>query len=313
MKRTLFATLSCILLSILLLTACGKDTITEISPSATANHQVSSRSQSPHHETTFEDMAAFLNTVNADTFESGNFKDIIERVRTEGYIVQPYFDGKPAVLRNTDDDGDVLLCPRYDNVKFPPEFMYHLIDEEFWYRIEVMYIEEEFVSAAEENGYWGVRAAREATTIENLKEDSTISHHTLTIDGTERNVTVTNATNGQSYGDFVWDKYLIRVRGDLLTASNPHMNINLDILPHLSFEKMPLNSSTTTPPIDSVLPHSQTTICKHRRPQPPRKVRLFLLTYRKNKLLPPQSAAVFFTIDFLYRICYDTFVMKHSC
>lgn len=259
MKRTLFATLSCMLLSIFLLTACGEtNTDSSDSPSSantpTAVIQADGIPQQPHSEASFEDMVTFLNTVNADTFESGNFKDIIERVRTEGYIVRPYFDREPAVLRNTDDDGDVLLCPRYDNVKFPPEFMYHLIDEEFWYRIEVMYIEEEFVSAAEENGYWGVRAAREATTIENLKEDSTISHHTLTIDGTERNVTVTNDTNGQSYGDFVWDKYLIRVRGDLLTASNPHMNINLDILPHLSFEKMPLNSSTTTPPIDSATP-----------------------------------------------------------
>ena len=259
MKRTLFATLSCILLSILLLIACG-ETNTDLSgsPSSadtpTAVIHADGIPQQPHSEASFEDMVTFLNTVNADTFESGNFKDIIERVRTEGYIVQPYFDGEPAVLRNTDDDGDVLLCPRYDNVKFPPEFMYHLIDEEFWYRIEVIYIDEHFVSAAEENGYWGVRAAREATTIENLKEDSTISHHTLTIDGTERNVTVTNDTNGQSYGDFVWDKYLIRVRGDLLTASNPHMNINLDILPHLSFEKMPLNPTASTTSGESSAP-----------------------------------------------------------
>ena len=259
MKRTLFATLSCMLLSIFLLTACGEtNTDSSDSPSSantpTAVIQADGIPQQPHSEASFEDMVTFLNTVNADTFESGNFKDIIERVRTEGYIVQPYFDGEPAVLRNTDDDGDVLLCPRYDNVKVPPKFMYHLIDEEFWYRIEVMYIDEHFVSAAEENGYWGVCADREATTIEELKGASTISHHTLTIDGAERNVTVTNNTNGQSYGDFVWDKYLIRVRGDLLTASNPHMNINLDILPHLSFEKMPLNSSTTTPPIDSATP-----------------------------------------------------------
>lgn len=259
MKRTLFATLSCMLLSIFLLTACGEtNTYPSGSPSSadtpTAVIHADGIPQQPHSEASFEDMVTFLNTVNADTFESGNFKDIIERVRTEGYIVQPYFDGEPAVLRNTDDDGDVLLCPRYDNVKFPPEFMYHLIDEEFWYRIEVIYIDEHFVSAAEENGYWGVRAAREATTIENLKEDSTISHHTLTIDGTERNVTVTNDTNGQSYGDFVWDKYLIRVRGDLLTASNPHMNINLDILPHLSFEKMPLNPTASTTSGESSAP-----------------------------------------------------------
>ncbi len=254
MKKNILSLLSYLLLSLFLLTACGKDTITEISPSATANHQVSSRSQSPHHETTFEDMAAFLNTVNADTFENGNFKDIIERVKNEGYIVQPYFDGKPAVLRNTDDDGDVLLFPRYNNVKVPPKFMYHLIDEEISYRVDVMYIDEQFISAAQSNGYLGVCSARDEQTLDEIKGDSTITHYVLTIDGSERNVTVITYTDGQSYGEFVWDKYLIRVRGDLLTANDSYTNINLDLLPHLSFEKMPLNSSTTTPPIDSATP-----------------------------------------------------------
>ena len=199
-------------------------------------------------------MAAFLNTVNADTFENGNFKDIIERVKNEGYIVQPYFDGKPAVLRNTDDDGDVLLFPRYNNVKVPPKFMYHLIDEEISYRVDVMYIDEQFISAAQSNGYLGVCSARDEQTLDEIKGDSTITHYVLTIDGSERNVTVITYTDGQSYGEFVWDKYLIRVRGDLLTANDSYTNINLDLLPHLSFEKMPLNSSTTTPPIDSATP-----------------------------------------------------------
>ena len=228
----------------LLFVACGNPT-ENAQPTATVYQQSSDIPQQPHHEASFEEMTAFLNTVNADTFENGNFKDIIERIRTEGYIIQPYFDGEPAVLRKTDDDGDVLLHPRYNNVKVPPKFMYHLIDNEFWYRIEIMYIDEEFVSAAKENGYWGVYADRDATTIDKIKDDAAISHHTLTIDGAERNVTVTKNANGQSYGEFVWDKYLIRVRGDLLTVHNPHMNINLDILPHLSFEKLPLNPNDT--------------------------------------------------------------------
>ena len=259
MKKNLFATLSCILLSILLLTACG-ETNTDLSgsPSSadtpTAVIHADGIPQQPHSEASFEDMAAFLNTVNADTFENGNFKDIIERVKNEGYIVQPYFDGKPAVLRNTDDDGDVLLFPRYNNVKVPPKFMYHLIDEEFSYRVDVMYIDEQFISAAQSNGYLGVCSARDEQTLDEIKGDSTITHYVLTIDGSERNVTVITYTDGQSYGEFVWDKYLIRVRGDLLTANDSYTNINLDLLPHLSFEKMPLNSSTTTPPIDSATP-----------------------------------------------------------
>ena len=259
MKRTLFATLSCMLLSIFLLTACGEtNTDSSDSPSSantpTAVIQADGIPQQPHSEASFEDMVTFLNTVNADAFENGNFKDIIERVKNEGYIVQPYFDGKPAVLRNTDDDGDVLLFPRYNNVKVPPKFMYHLIDEEFSYRVDVMYIDEQFISAAQSNGYLGVCSARDEQTLDEIKGDSTITHYVLTIDGSERNVTVITYTDGQSYGEFVWDKYLIRVRGDLLTANDSYTNINLDLLPRLSFEKMPLNSSTTTPPIDSATP-----------------------------------------------------------
>ena len=259
MKRTLFATLSCILLSILFLTACGEtNTDSSDSPSSadtpTAVIHADGIPQQPHSEASFEDMVTFLNTVNADAFENGNFKDIIERVKNEGYIVQPYFDGKPAVLRNTDDDGDVLLFPRYNNVKVPPKFMYHLIDEEFSYRVDVMYIDEQFISAAQSNGYLGVCSARDEQTLDEIKGDSTITHYVLTIDGSERNVTVITYTDGQSYGEFVWDKYLIRVRGDLLTANDSYTNINLDLLPRLSFEKMPLNSSTTTPPIDSATP-----------------------------------------------------------
>ena len=175
-------------------------------------------------------------------------------MKNEGYIVQPYFDGKPAVLRNTDDDGDVLLFPRYNNVKVPPKFMYHLIDEEFSYRVDVMYIDEQFISAAQSNGYLGVCSARDEQTLDEIKGDSTITHYVLTIDGSERNVTVITYTDGQSYGEFVWDKYLIRVRGDLLTANDSYTNINLDLLPHLSFEKMPLNPTASTASGESSAP-----------------------------------------------------------
>ena len=97
-------------------------------------------------------------------------------------------------------------------------------------------------------------SARDEQTLDEIKGDSTITHYVLTIDGSERNVTVITYTDGQSYGEFVWDKYLIRVRGDLLTANDSYTNINLDLLPHLSFEKMPLNPTASTASGESSAP-----------------------------------------------------------
>lgn len=243
MKKHLYLFVISFLICFLLFTACGESAGKE-QPTATIYQQNDGIPQQPHHEETFEEMAAFLNTVNADTFENGNFKDIIERVRTEGYIVQPYFDGKPAVLRDTkpNNNGNVLLCPRYENVKVPPEFMYHLIDEEFLYRIEVMYIEEEFVPAAEANGYLGVRAFRDNKALELFKQKTDIKHEKVVIGGIEKNITITTYDDGISHGEFVWDEqYLIRIYGDVVeNSSTAHTTINLDILPHLSFHKLPL-------------------------------------------------------------------------
>ena len=259
MKRTLFATLSCILLSILLLTACGKDTITEISPSATANHQVSSRSQSPHHETTFEDMAAFLNTVNADTFENGNFKNILERVKAEEYIIRPYYDGQPSTLYKGDTDAAVVLCPEYENAYFPPEFLYHLIDGNYRYRVEILYIEEEMIPIAKKWGYIGINRYKRGDTEEEWTKTTSLvfNKQTITFGNVETEVTIVTDREDEnsSYASFIWEnKYLMRIFGNTIDEENVYDVINTDILPHLSFEKMPLNSSTA--PASSAAPQS---------------------------------------------------------
>lgn len=200
--------------------------------------------QQPHSETTFEDMVTLLNTVNANVFESGNFKEIIDRTRADGYILRPYFDNRPAALQ-ADKNGDVSICPRYDGGRIPPGFMYHLREGKQSYQIEITYIEEEFISAAEENGFAGFYAARNPETAS--KNSSPRSHYTVMIGDTEKNITVTASTNGFSYGEFVWEKYLIRVSGNLFTTGQPDATINTDLFSHLSFRKMRLNPKNFWP------------------------------------------------------------------
>ena len=247
MKKNSLAIFSCILLSVFLLTACvetnpNPSELPSSSAEPTPIIMADGIPQQPHRELNFESMVTFIQTVNADTFENGNFKDIIEKVRTEGYIIQPYFDNRPAQLRDPYEEGAVLICPAYENVKFPPEFMYHLISNEFWYRIEVIYIEEEFVPAAEANGYLGVRAFRDNKALELFKQKTDIKHEKVVIGGIEKNITITTYDDGISHGEFVWDEqYLIRIYGDVVeNSSTAHTTINLDILPHLSFQKLPL-------------------------------------------------------------------------
>ncbi len=268
MKRNLnlLAILSCILLSVLLLSACGKtNTNSSASPASggtpTPIILADSIPQQPHSEASFEDMITFLNTVDVDTFENGNFKDIIERVKTEGYIIRPYYDGQPSTLYETVNGTLVVLCPEYENAYFPAEFLYHLIDDNYRYRVEVLYIEEEMIPIAEKWGYIGINRYKRGDTEEEWTKTTTLvfNKQTITFGNVETEVTIVTDREDEnsSYASFIWEnKYLMRIFGNTIEGGNVYDVINTDILSHLSFEKMPLNSSIA--PTSSAAPQPST-------------------------------------------------------
>lgn len=268
MKRNLnlLAILSCILLSVLLLSACGKtNTNSSASPASggtpTPIILADSIPQQPHSEASFEDMITFLNTVDVDTFENGNFKDIIERVKTEGYIIRPYYDGQPSTLYETVNGTLVVLCPEYESAYFPAEFLYHLIDDNYRYRVEVLYIEEEMIPIAEKWGYIGINRYKRGDTEEEWTKTTTLvfNKQTITFGNVETEVTIVTDREDEnsSYASFIWEnKYLMRIFGNTIEGGNVYDVINTDILSHLSFEKMPLNSSIA--PTSSAAPQPST-------------------------------------------------------
>ena len=271
MKKNLLAALSCILLSVFLLAACdGTNTDPAGSSSAgtpTPFIQADGRPQQPHHEAYFEDMISFLNTVDADTFENGNFKNIIEQVRANGYIVRPYYDGEPSTLYETVNGTLVVLCPEYENAYFPPEFLYHLIDDNYRYRVEVLYIEEEMIPIAEKWGIIGINRYKRGDTKEEWTKTTSLvfDKQTITLGDVETEVTIVTdqADENSSYASFVWDnKYLMRIVGDTIENPDAYSIINLDLLSHLSFEKMPLNASTA--PAESSAPQPSENLFEER-------------------------------------------------
>ena len=264
MKKNSLAIFSCILLSVFLLTACGETNpnpseLPSSSAEPTPVVQADGIQQQPHSEASFEDMITFLNTVDANTFENGNFKNIIEQVKAEGYIVRPYFDGQPSTLYETVNGTLVVLCPEYENAYFPPEFLYHLIDDNYRYRVEILYIEEEMIPIAEKWGYIGINRYKRGDTEEEWTKTTSLvfNKQMITFGDIETEVTIVTDRQDEnsSYASFIWEnKYLMRIFGNTIEGGNVYDVINTDILPHLSFQKMPLNSSAATTPADPSTP-----------------------------------------------------------
>lgn len=254
MKKNVFLLSIIFIVSISLLVACSNENNTINAPLPTAIIDNDTFPIQPHLEMTFTDMAAFINTVDENTFENGEFKDIIERVRIEDYIIRPYFDGEPASPRENREQ--IMLSPVYDNLKNPPYFTYFCSSEEYLYTIDFFYLDEALIPAAKENGFSGIYQVLYGNTQIDSSTAPIHTTHKIYIDGTEISITVVTAqVQESSYAEFMWDdKYLVKIQGDNIENKNALDVINLDLLPHLSFEKMLLNPTASTAPAESSTP-----------------------------------------------------------
>ena len=254
MKRIL-SIFAYMLLCIFLFSACQEEPAFTNTPTPAV--QADFIPQQPHSEATFEDMAAFINTVDADSFENGNFKDIIERVKNEGYLVRPYFDEQPASSLPYREQ--IMLSPKYDNIKCPPSFTYYCTDGGYLYTIEIYYINEELIPIAKEDGMGGLYNYQMGIQETNEATAPTRTAYEVDITGTDGYVTIVAAR----YAEFVWDnKYLMKIKGNTIESENAYETINVELLDHLSFQKMPLTAATASTespaprPSDTPLPSS---------------------------------------------------------
>ena len=103
----------------------------------------------------------------------------------------------------------------------------------------------------------GIQETNEATA-------PTRTAYEVDITGTDGYVTIIAArTKNASTAEFVWDnKYLIQINGNTIESENAYETINVELLDHLSFQKMPLTAATASTespapqPSDTPLPSS---------------------------------------------------------
>ncbi len=252
------------LLCIFLFSACQKEPAVTNTPTPAV--QADFIPQQPHSEATFEDMAAFINTVDADSFENGNFKNIIERVKNEGYLVRPYYDNLPAGIRQ--QTNQVRLSPENDNIGYPANFTYSCQDNNYLYTIRIFYIEPDLIPIAKEGGTGGLYYYQMGIQETNEATAPTRTAYEVDITGTDGYVTIIAArTKNASTAEFVWDnQYLIQINGNTIESENAHETINLELLDHLSFQKMPLTAATAS--TESPAPQPSDTPLSSSTPEP---------------------------------------------
>ena len=238
---TILATTFCIF------SACGN--APENPAVATTTPIIHNMPVQPHGEKTYEEMISFINTVDENTFQDGQFKSAIDRVREENYIIRPLYDGNAATFADREPNFPLYIEPYYKHADYPPQFMYHFEDDGYKYRINVIYIDEAYIDDADDYGFSGYYHFLNGGTKAEWKKTKaykTLSHKKIHIDGKKCNVTLQTLSEDKStQAFFVWGKYLIKVVGDHIENERAYDVCNTDILTHLSFEKVPLKQRSS--------------------------------------------------------------------
>lgn len=186
-------------------------------------------------EDNYEDMIYTINTVDADTFEKGMYKSLIECVRKDNYIIRPLYDGAPLLLRERDGGDRIYMEPYIREI--PHRFMYLLDHDGVMYRFLIFYIDENYLDKADKYGYQGYEHFLNGGNYWEwiTKDHKDQEYRKINFAGKKRNVTFINDDEVMSY--FVWEKYLIRVD---CTLDNGGIDHCVEFIKHLSFEKVKL-------------------------------------------------------------------------
>lgn len=266
MKRQFFYICILMVLSIILCVGCynGDTNIPQctetpivtatISPDTIINEEQGDEEQineeqpevRPHSESSYENMIAFLNNVDENTFGEGRFKNVIDMIRDDGYILQPYFNGTPATIAVRNEEQTLHLAPAYNGLSEELFAWYrNTVDgKEYYFYVGVNYIEEQYLDEYEAHGSGGAYYAKGDDYEEKVNSaifKSARDYVKMQTCGEERNIIlIKENTGGYNAAEFRYDDFGIYVRfyvadeGILIDEAR-------EILNKLSFEKVYLN------------------------------------------------------------------------
>lgn len=197
------------------------------------------------YETTIESMTNFINTVNAETYCGGSFKDVILRIRQDGYIIVPTFDGEiSAVLTDAEIGRVVLSQSEPQNGTLPPYFVIHFSDNGFRYRADIYLIKENEASDFAENGFNAING-NYITEAQEYQETQYITETFVSSQGQEMQIrSFSHPLKNADYSAaevVLEEKFYIRIVGDYSQKSNVYDAINKELLSHIGFTKVYLN------------------------------------------------------------------------
>ncbi len=174
--------------------------------------------QQPHNESSFLDMITFVNTVDENVFENGAFKNVVEMIKEDGYILQPYYDNEAANIALRNERQSLCLAPSYNGVSEELFAWYRSTVEgrEYHFYVGVYYLKSEYLDEYAEHGSGGAYYAQGDAYEEKVNTQlfrSARDYIKAEVCGEERNVIlIKGSEGGYDSAEFQYDDFGINVR-----------------------------------------------------------------------------------------------------